>query len=317
VVDGRLALGAAGAALIAVRLLSARVQQLFTGVTALFESTLFIRDLDVFPQRAEQRSRAHELPAAGALEELQADGIGFRYPGAEHDAVAGVSIRIGRGETVALVGENGSGKTTTAKLLAGLFEPTAGRVLWNGADARSLDAGSLRGQIGVVFQDFVHYQLSARENIGLGDSTAVADTERVAEAARRGGIHEYLEQLPQGYETLLGKEFVGGHDLSGGQWQRIGLARAFFRDAVLLVLDEPTASMDARSEHEIFERVQDLARGKSLLLISHRFSTVRSADRIYVLDAGRVVEQGSHDELMALDGLYAEMFRLQASAYLA
>jgi len=315
IVDGQLELATAGAALIAIRLLSGRLQLLFNGVSGLFESSLFLRDLDAFLDRAPKAPPGSALAPAPALQELRADDVSFRYPGSDRDALRGVSIRIRAGEVVALVGDNGSGKTTLAKLLSQMFEPTSGRVQWNGVDSRELDPASVRRQIGVIFQDFVRFQLSARENIGLGRSEAVEDMARVIAAARRGGAHEQLEDLPQGYETLLGKEFAGGYDLSGGQWQRVALARAFFRDAALLVLDEPTAALDARSEHEVFEHVRELAHGRSLLLISHRFSTVRSAERIYVLDAGRVTEEGSHDELMERDGRYAEMFRLQARAY--
>jgi ATP-binding cassette subfamily B protein len=224
-------------------------------------------------------------------------------------------MRISAGEVVALVGENGSGKTTLAKCLSALFTPTAGRILWDGADVRELDRKELRQQIGVIFQDFVRYQLTARENIGFGRAEAVDDLDAIAEAARQAGAHDYLAALPDGYETMLGKEFTGGYDLSLGQWQRVALARAFFRNASLLVLDEPTASLDARAESELFEYVQALARGRSVLLISHRFSTVKSADRIYVLHAGEIVEEGSHEDLVALGGRYAELFELQAAAY--
>ena len=196
-----------------------------------------------------------------------------------------------------------------------MFTPTAGRVTWNDADVREIDIATLRPHIGVIFQDYVRYQLSARENVGFGRSEALDDHDRLVSAAERAGAHAHLSGLPEGYDTVLGKEFAGGYDLSGGQWQRLALARAFFRDAPLLVLDEPTASLDARSEHAVFERVRELARGRSVLLISHRFSTVRSADKIYVLEDGRVIEAGSHDELVAHGGRYAELFDLQASAY--
>jgi ATP-binding cassette subfamily B protein len=316
IVDGRIKLASAGAALIAIRLLGGRIQQLFSGISGLFESSLFMQDLNSFLERAED-ARPNRPPGrpAGALQELRADDVSFRYPGSERDALSGVSISIRDGEVVALVGENGSGKTTLAKLLAQMFDPTGGRILWNGEESRELDPATIRDQIGVIFQDYVRYQLSARENVGFGRPSALNDARRLHEAAQNGGAHEFLEQLPEGYETVLGKEFYGGYDLSGGQWQRVALARAFFRDAALLVLDEPTASLDARSEHQVFEHVAELAHGRSLLLISHRFSTVKSADRIYVLDAGRVIEEGSHDELMAQGGRYAELFDLQARAY--
>jgi ATP-binding cassette subfamily B protein len=213
------------------------------------------------------------------------------------------------------VGENGSGKTTLAKIIGQLFRPTTGDVHWGGADVSTLDREVLRGQIGLIFQDFVRYQLSARENIAFGRPECGDDQGRLASAARQGGADQFLRALPDGYDTWLGKEYLGGIDLSLGQWQRMALARAFFRDAQLLVLDEPTASLDARSEHELFEHVRGLSAGRALVLISHRFSTVRDAGRIYVMDRGRIIEQGDHRELTQLGGRYAELFELQASAY--
>ncbi len=316
VFDGRVALASAAVALITIRLLGGRIQQLLTGIGALFESSLFMRDLEMFLARAEPPDAGGPArPRAETLREVSAEDVSFRYPGAHRDALTGVSISVKAGEVVALVGENGSGKTTLAKLLALLFEPAHGSVRWNGEDARGLDPVTLRPQIGVIFQDFVRYQLSARENVGLGRWEAEADLEAIAAAASRAGAHDDLNGLPHGYETTLGKEFFGGHDLSGGQWQRVALARVFFRDPALLILDEPTAALDARSEHAVFERVRELERGRSVLLISHRFSTVMSADRIYVLQGGRVIEHGSHEQLMELGGHYAELFELQARAY--
>jgi ATP-binding cassette subfamily B protein len=315
VFEDRLALASAGAALIAVRLLAGRIQILFGGIGALYESSLFMCDLDEFLARAPQSGAAGAEAAAGPLGELRVDEVSFRYPGTERDVLTDVSLTIRAGEVIALVGENGSGKTTLAKLIAQMFEPTRGQVLWNGTDLRRLAPDSVRPQVGVIFQDFVQYQLSARENVGFGRPDALDDLDGIVSAARRSGAHDDLAGLPDGYETTLGKEFVGGYDLSGGQWQRVALARLFFRDAPLLILDEPTASLDARAENRVFEQVQELAHGRSLLLISHRFSTVRSADRIYVLDRGRVIEAGSHDELVAHGGRYAELFELQARAY--
>jgi ATP-binding cassette, subfamily B, bacterial len=317
VLSDRMSLAEAGAAVLAIRLLGTRIEYIFRGVTALFESSLFLDDLHRFLERA---PAAAEAPATAAgvsrpFGEVIVDGVHFAYPESEGEALRGVSLRIQAGEVVALVGENGSGKTTLAKLLGTLFTPTEGRILWDGEDMRALDRETLRRQIGVIFQDFVRYQLTARENIGFGRAEAVDDVEAIAAAARQAGAHDYLEALPEAYETMLGKEFTGGYDLSIGQWQRVALARAFFRDARLLVLDEPTASLDARAESELFEYVQALAHGRSVLLISHRFSTVKSADRIYVLHDGEIVEEGSHDDLVARGGRYAELFELQASAY--
>ena len=318
VLSDRIGLAEAGAAVLAIRLLGTRIEQVFKGVTALFESSLFLEDLHRFLERAPAVTTDR---TSGALEdvrpfgELAVDNVHFAYPNSHDEALRGVSMRIRAGEVIALVGENGSGKTTLAKLLAALFMPTAGRILWDGVDVRELDRRALRRQIGVIFQDFVRYQLTARENIGFGRAEAVDDIDGITEAARRAGVDGALARLPEGYETTLGKEFTGGYDLSVGQWQRLALARAFFREARLLVLDEPTASLDARAEHELFEHVQALAAGRSVLLISHRFSTVKSADRIYVLHDGEIVEEGTHDELVAEGGRYAELFELQAAAY--
>jgi ATP-binding cassette subfamily B protein len=318
VLSERMGLADAGAAVLAIRLLGTRIEYIFRGVTALFESSLFLEDLHRFLDRAPAATSDRTEQAVAEIppfEELLVDDVHFAYPHSEGEALRGVTLQIRAGEVVALVGENGSGKTTLAKLLGALFSPTGGRILWDGADVRDLDRRALRRQIGVIFQDFVRYQLTARENIGFGRAEAVDDVAAIADAASQAGANEYLERLPEGYETLLGKEFTGGYDLSLGQWQRIALARAFFRQARLLVLDEPTASLDARAEAELYEYVQALARGRSVLLISHRFSTVKSADRIYVLHDGEVVEEGSHDELIALGGRYAELFELQAAAY--
>ena len=317
VLSDRIGLADAGAAVLAIRLLSTRIEQFVRGLTAHFESSMFLEDLHRFLARAPAvtTDESGAVEDVAPFEELVVEDVRFAYPHSEGEALQGVSMRIRAGEVVALVGENGSGKTTLAKLLGALFAPTSGRILWDGVDVRDLDRRALRRRIGVIFQDFVRYQLSARENIGFGRVEAVGDTAAIEHAARQAGADEYLERLPEGYETVLGKEFAGGYDLSLGQWQRIALARAFFREAPLLVLDEPTASLDAKAEHELFEHVQALAHGRSVLLISHRFSTVKSADRIYVLHAGEIVEEGTHDELLARGGRYAELFHMQAAAY--
>lgn len=317
IVSGRIGVASGGAALLAVRLLGGNLQQTFFGISELFESALFLRDYDEFlARRPTSASPAPDRrPPAPAFAELALHNVGFKYPGAAAWAVRDVSLTLRDGETIALVGENGSGKTTLAKLLGQLYVPTTGEILWDGVDTATLDVGSLRTHIGVIFQDFVHYQLSARENIGFGRADRIDDLAAVHAAAEQAGADRFLRALPDEYETGLGKQYQGGVDLSGGQWQRVALARAFFRDASLLVLDEPTASMDARSEHKLFEHVRRLEAGRSLVLISHRFSTVRDADRIYVMDQGRIVEEGNHDELMGMGGRYAELFELQASAY--
>jgi ATP-binding cassette subfamily B protein len=223
---------------------------------------------------------------------------------------------VGPGEVVALVGENGSGKTTLVKLICQLYRPQSGRVLWNGVDAATLDPQDLRSDLTVIFQDFLHYHLTASENIEMGRVDLPHGPEEVSEAARRASAHEFIARLPEGYETRLGRQFYGGHELSVGQWQRLALARAFFRGGSFLVLDEPTAALDPRAESELFSQMRALSEGRSVLLVSHRFSSVRTANRIYVLKHGRVVESGSHAELMELGGTYAELFTLQAAAYL-
>ena len=239
----------------------------------------------------------------------------FSYPGSARVALRGVSLRIEPGEVVALVGANGSGKTTLAKLLAGLYLPGEGRVCWGGRDTRDVDRRELLAHTAVVFQDFIQYALSAGDNIALGRHERAGDTAAIVQAAERPGADKDIAGLPEGYETLLGPAFIDGTDLSTGQWQRVALARTFFRDAPLVILDEPTAALDAKAEHELFERIGELFADRSVLLISHRFSTVRSADRIYVLNEGCLVESGTHEELRAAGGTYAELFSLQASPY--
>jgi ATP-binding cassette subfamily B protein len=217
---------------------------------------------------------------------------------------------------VALVGHNGAGKTTMIKLLTRLYEPTEGRVLLDGVDLRAWPEAALRSRMGVLFQDFNQYQFNVRENIGFGSVEDLADTARVERAAERGGAAEVIAKLPNGLDTGLGRWFEKGSELSGGQWQKIALSRAYMREqADVLVLDEPTAALDAESEHKVFERFRELTRGRTSLLISHRFPTVRMADRIVVIEGGEVIEQGTHDALLAADGRYAELFRLQAMGY--
>jgi ATP-binding cassette subfamily B protein len=314
IAQGDTSLAAAGAALLAVRLLSSQIQQLTSSIGDLFESSLFLEDLDqFFAYRPPPPSSP--LPPPPDLKTLRLSGVSFTYPETQQPAVRDVDIEVRQGEVVALVGENGSGKTTVSKLMGQLYEPGAGEILWNGERAADYDPIGRRAQISVTFQDFVKFALSARNNIGLGAGRLDAPPEEIVDAARRAGADEFLQRLPNGYETFLGKEFSGGSDLSMGQWQRVAIARAFFRQARLVILDEPTAALDPRSEYALFERVRTLFTDRAVVLVTHRLSSVRSADRIYVLHGGQVVETGRHEELIALDGLYAELFTLQASAF--
>ena len=257
-------------------------------------------------------------PAVRASERgIRFEKVGFRYPGREEWALRDVDLFIPEGQSIALVGHNGAGKTTIIKLLAGLYEPTEGRVFLDGRDLHDWDLAALRRRIGVIFQDFNRYQLSLRENVGFGDSRRLEDIALVDSAVTQGGADAVVTSLPAGLETGLGHWFKGGVELSGGQWQKVALARAFMRsEADILVLDEPTAALDAEAEHAVFERFRALTQGRTTVLISHRFPTVRMADRILVLDAGKIVEDGTHDALVAADARYAQMFALQARGYL-
>ena len=301
------------------RLAQGSFQQILSSLSSLYEDGLFMSNLFTFldiPASAEQpRGPPQTLPRGPHRVEFR--DVSFQYAGSDRWAVRGINLIVEPGEKLALCGDNGAGKSTLVKLLLRLYEPTEGSILYNGVDVRDLDPVKLRERIGVVFQDFVRYQFSAAENIGLGWVPSLEDRPRIAEAAERGGAGPVLATLPQGLDTMLGGWFEKGHELSGGQWQKIAIARAFMRDAELLVLDEPTAALDAEAEHELFKRLAELAKDRSAILISHRFSTVRRADRIAVLRDGRIEEIGTHHELLARRGRYAELFTLQASGYVA
>ncbi len=282
-----------------------------------YENLLYVGELFQFLDRTPERALAGAATSGPSPEDgLRFEDVGFTYPGATEPTLRGVSLHLPPGHKLALVGENGAGKTTLIKLLTGLYRPSSGRILLDGRALEEWDRDALRARIGVIFQDYVRYQLIVGENIGVGDVRAIDDPARWKDAAQKGLAEELIASLPKGYETQLGKWFDEGRELSGGQWQKIALSRAFMRrDADILVLDEPTASMDAAAEMRIFERFQALAEDRMAILISHRFSTVRMADTIAVVQGGVIVERGSHEELLAKGGRYAELFHLQARGY--
>jgi ATP-binding cassette subfamily B protein len=293
------------------------LEGLLTGFSSTAGQALYIDDLFSF-LRTEPgiRSPAGALPFPHPMQQgFVFEDVGFRYPGAERWAVRHLSYSLAPGEVVALVGENGAGKTTLVKLLARLYDPVEGRVLLDGRDLRDYDLGALRAAIGVIFQDFVRYNLPAADNIAVGRIEARDDRERIEAAASAALADSVVAKLPDGYDQMIGKRFRNGVDLSGGEWQKMAIARAYMRDAEVLILDEPTAALDARAEYEVFQRFQELSAGRSAVLISHRFSSVRMADRILVLADGRVEASGTHDDLLAANGSYAELFELQAAGY--
>ena len=293
------------------------IEQTLSSLNEASEQALYLDDLfDFLALEPKIRSRPGALPPPRPIREgFCFEHVSFAYPGADDLVIRDLSFRLRTGERVALIGENGAGKSTVVKLLARLYEPCDGRILLDGIDLRDYELDLLRRQISVVFQDYVCYELSVRDNIGFGDVEALSDQARIEAAARKGSAAAFIDRLARGYGQVVGKRFHGGVDLSGGQWQRLALARAYMRDAQLLVLDEPTAALDARAEQQLFGRFAGAARGRMALLISHRFSTVRMADRILVLAEGTIQEQGTHDELLRRGGPYAQLFQIQAAGY--
>jgi len=299
------------------RRLHQMMEGLLSGFTQVAGQALYLDDIfSFFEIKPEIVSPPDALAVPRPIREgFVFEDVGFRYPGAERWAVRHLSFTLRAGEVLALVGENGAGKTTLVKLLSRLYDPDEGRILLDGRDLREYDLFALRSSIGVIFQDFVRFHLSAADNIAVGRIEARGDRARIEEAARRSLADEVVAKLPGGYEQLIGRRFRTGVDLSGGEWQKIAIARAYMRDAQVMILDEPTAALDARAEYEVFQRFKELSEGRTALLISHRFSSVRMADRIVVLADGKVEDIGTHQELLARGGRYKELFELQAAGY--
>ncbi|MFE9576965.1 ABC transporter ATP-binding protein [Nocardia sp. NPDC006044] len=320
-----LPLALAGTAVVAMRMTAAAVSQTMIGINSLYENILYLGFYADLLEQTERRTRPPATATAPAdPREITLDSVSFTYPGQDEPAVRAVNLTIGRGEIVALVGENGSGKSTLAKLITGLYLPTSGQVRWDGVDLATVDEQSIYRRIAMVMQDPARWPMTARDNIRIGriDRTDPAG-DAIARAAKESGADAVIAELPRGERTVLSRRFAEGQDLSGGQWQRISVARGLYRDAPILVADEPTAAMDAKAEHQVFRSLQHLSRGngeaagnRTTILITHRLANIRHADRIVVLDHGRVVEAGTHTELMLAEGAYAQLYGLQAAAYL-
>jgi ATP-binding cassette subfamily B protein len=293
------------------------IEQVLSSFQDISDEALYVKDLfDFFELEPSIKSVEHALVAPRPIRQgFEFRDVAFGYPGSERMVVRGLNFRLDAGEKIALIGENGAGKTTIVKLLARLYDPVAGSILLDGVDLREYSVEDLRREIGVIFQDYMRYDMIARDNIAFGKIESRDDTAGIQQAAYKSLADTVIKRLDGGYDQMLGRRFEGGADLSGGEWQKFALARAYMRDAQLLILDEPTATLDARAEFEVFERFADLTRDRMAVLISHRFSTVRMADRILVLDGGEIKEQGSHSQLVALGGQYAQLFELQASGY--
>jgi ATP-binding cassette subfamily B protein len=317
IATGRVPLAAAASGVVALQTVRGSLQLAVLAVNTLYEEALYFADYTDFTARAATRLPAPATrPAPGPFRELRLDDVTLRYPGTDRSAVDGVSLTLRAGETIALVGENGSGKTSLARLLALLWSPDAGTVRWDGVPVGELPRGALRRHIAVVGQDVLRWPFTARENVQVGDvSKSDPSGSGAMRAAAAVGADVMIRALREGYDTLLDLTFAGGQELSGGQWQRLAAARATYRDADLLICDEPSAALDARAEHALFRQLNSRAGVRTTVLVSHRLANVRHADRIYVLHEGRLVEQGGHDELMAAGGRYAELFTLQAAGY--
>ena len=313
---GQLTAADAGAAAAALLLLGQRVQSVGVSAGMLVEVAPFVHDLDqLLGSAARAEARRPTAPAPRGFRRIVVDRVSFTHPSGHRPALRDVSLALDQGEVVALVGENGSGKTTLATLLTGLHRPDSGRISWDGVDLADVDRDGLREQMAVLFQDFQRFALPARDNIGFGCIGRHDDLPGIRAAAADAGADDVIGALPNGYDTVLGPEFAGGSDLSGGQWQRVALARAFFRDAPLVILDEPTAALDPPAERALFDAVRSLFRGRTVLLVSHRYPSVRAADRIVVMHEGCVVETGTHDDLVGRGGRYASLYEAQMALY--
>jgi len=293
------------------------IQSVFSSMGALYEDQLFLRNFFLFLDlRPAIAVPAKPVPVPSPIQKgVRIEGLSFSYPGAEKPVLSNVNLTLHKGEVIAIVGENGAGKSTLIKLLSRLYAPDAGTIAVDGIDLKHTDPEEWRRHISVLFQDFVQYQITASENIRLADIRRPAGLFEVECAAQQSGADGVIKDLPDGYSTVLGQYFTGGRELSVGEWQKIALARAFFRDADIVILDEPSSSLDALAEQELFRKFREIIHGRSAILISHRFSTVLMADHIYVLEHGTIVEDGTHTELMARNGLYATMFHAQADPY--
>ncbi len=296
---------------------SNNISQIFSTLSSIADQALFLTDLlAFFEMKPTVKSKPNALPAPRPIMRgFEFKDVSFRYPGTERLVLNRLNFRLEPGERIALIGQNGQGKTTIVKLITRLYDPTGGRILLDGIDLREYSIEDLSNEIGVIFQDFMRYEMTARANIAVGRIEYIDDLSKIEAAAEKSLADGVVARLPRRYDQMLGRRFEGGVDLSGGEWQKLALARAYLRDAQVLILDEPTAALDARAEYEVFERFNELTEGKMALFISHRFSTVRMAERIIVLEDGAIAEEGSHDSLIALNGRYAEMFELQASSY--
>jgi ATP-binding cassette subfamily B protein len=301
----------------AIREASSNLQQTFSTLSTIADQALFLTDLIAFfEMKPTIRSKPNALPTPRPIQRgFEFRNVSFRYPGSPRLVLNQLNFVLRPGERIALIGENGEGKTTIVKLMTRLYDPVEGQVLLDGIDLREYDLDDLYREIGVIFQDFMRYEMTARENIAVGRIERINDLELLRQSAQKSMAADVVRKLPSGLEQMLGRRFDGGVDLSGGEWQKVALARAYLRDAQVLILDEPTSALDARSEYEVFKRFAELTTGKMALFISHRFSTVRMADRIVVLENGRIAEEGDHETLTSLGGRYAEMFELQAASY--